>query len=354
MDVSTEEVLNCAIPKWYDNLKAVTIPSVFIPLPEDFVEYLRSDGIILPRGCDLPQMCVHGDSDDESGEVDGDQQDDWSEGEGEVPEFTDLLSEIERGIAILGGAVVPKLNWSAPKDATWIISSNTLRCTCASEVLLLLKSSDFVAHDLSRVFKYCTSEVTPAFQYMLCLRQWRDIHPSGEFRCFVRHGRIVGISQRHYTQHFDFVVSHKDQLSEDMMEFFTRYLKGRFCNTNYVVDVFRTDEGAVRLMDFNPFCPMTDPLLFTWEELARLDTELPVVRVVESPGVMRPSDLYQCRLPKVVLQTPLNTKQWRLFLQSRNHINRKSNIFVIVIRVNSLGVPLVKINLPSLTHVIVT
>lgn len=53
-------------------------------------------------------------------------------------------------------------------------------------------------------------------------------------------------------------------------------------------------------------------------------------------------------------RTPSNTKQWRLFLQSRNHINRKSNIFVIVIRVNSLGVPLVKINLPSLTHVIVT
>lgn len=300
MDVSAEEVLNCAIPKWYDSLKAITIPSTFVPLPEDFVEYLKSDGIILPRGCTLPQICIHGNSEDESenGRGDWEEEDGGGEEEGKVPEFADLLSQIEEGIATLGGAVVPKLNWSAPKDATWMISSNTLKCTCASEVLLLLKSSDFVAHDLSRVFEYCTSEVTPAFQYMLCLRQWRNIDPSGEFRCFVHRDEIIGISQRHYTQHFDFVVSRKDQLRDEIMDFFSRSLKGRFFNTSYVVDVFKTDEDDVRLMDFNPFCPMTDPLLFSWEELVTLDTHPPLMKVVESPGVVQPSDLYQCRLPK--------------------------------------------------------
>ena len=89
-------------------------------------------------------------------------------------------------------------------------------------------------------------------------------------------------------------------------------------------------QGALQLMDFNPFCPMTDPLLFTWEELivlgeqlptftpisscppppphthththphiSSLDTQTPLIRVVESAGVVQPTDLYHCRLPKV-------------------------------------------------------
>lgn len=37
------------------------------------------------------------------------------------------------------------------QDATWVAMGNTLKCTCPSDVILLLKSSDFVMHDLSRV-----------------------------------------------------------------------------------------------------------------------------------------------------------------------------------------------------------
>ena len=33
----------------------------------------------------------------------------------------------------LGGAVVPKLNWSAPKDAIWLSPDKQLKCTCAEE-----------------------------------------------------------------------------------------------------------------------------------------------------------------------------------------------------------------------------
>lgn len=65
------QVLNCAIPVWYDQFKNITfkrceishsndyflntcptilLHSVFIPLSSDFVSYLRSDGVILPHG----------------------------------------------------------------------------------------------------------------------------------------------------------------------------------------------------------------------------------------------------------------------------------------------------------------
>ena len=67
------------------------------------------------------------------------------------PSFPDLVEKVTQSIHRLGGAVLPKLNWSAPRDAMWIAPGNSLRCVCPGEVILLLKSSNFVAHDLSRV-----------------------------------------------------------------------------------------------------------------------------------------------------------------------------------------------------------
>lgn len=45
-----------------------------------------------------------------------------------------VLASIEKAIDTLGGAVSPKLNWSCPKDAVWVATGNTHRCTNADEV----------------------------------------------------------------------------------------------------------------------------------------------------------------------------------------------------------------------------
>ena len=109
-------------------------------------------------------------------------QEDWGdEGGGDcesdedsepVPSFPELTQQISSAIESLGGSVLPKLNWSSPRvrcvcvrerdregpyiphhlqDATWISPGNSLRCTCPAEIFLLLKSSDFIAHDLTRM-----------------------------------------------------------------------------------------------------------------------------------------------------------------------------------------------------------
>lgn len=49
-------------------------------------------------------------------------------------EFTTLLHTIENAICNLGGKVVPKLNWSAPIDATWILTQQALWCCNGDEV----------------------------------------------------------------------------------------------------------------------------------------------------------------------------------------------------------------------------
>jgi len=57
-------------------------------------------------------------------------------------------------------------------------------------------------------------------------------------------------------------------------------------------------QGTYLLLDFNPFLPSTDPLLFEWAELQKWEgpTQL---RLVEE-GCVQPSPLQSYRLPKVV------------------------------------------------------
>ena len=54
------------------------------------------------------------------------------------------------------------------------------------------------------------------------------------------------------------------------------------------------------LIDLNPFSHPTDPLLFTWEELGVWEGPATIL-LVES-GLVQPSALHSCRVPKVCPQ----------------------------------------------------
>lgn len=59
---------------------------------------------------------------------------------------------------------------------------------------LLLKSSDFVAHDTdpSRVYEHVEDEDQGDWKLELVLKKWYDMNPSREFRCFVRDNVLLG------------------------------------------------------------------------------------------------------------------------------------------------------------------
>lgn len=240
-ECSRQEVLSCALPVWYEQFKAITIKSMFITLPQEFVEYLNSNGLVLPEGCCLPSHIRNDVKSDES-ISDDDDKIEWSDSDSnpatdsKAPSFPELIRQISDGIGALGGAVVPKLNWSSPRDATWIAPSNTLQCTTAAEVVLLLKSSDFVAHDLSTVFEYSSDRNGTAKSYIaytLCLRKWMPIDPSSEFRCFVYENQLIGISQRDYTAFYHHLPPHKEAIRREILDFFQLKITGRFPNTNW-------------------------------------------------------------------------------------------------------------------------
>ncbi|KAI3940074.1 hypothetical protein MKW92_011011 [Papaver armeniacum] len=277
--MKVEEVKRCQIQEWYPKFKSVSIKTQLHELPESFVEYLLDDSgpFLLPEsvtGEDALPRRIHNPEEENDFQVPED-SDDESEQPSPPPCFPELELAVKQSIETLNGAVFPKLNWSAPKDAAWISTTGNLKCTCFTEIALLLKSSESLTHDLCHAFGSCddTTSSRPSTFY-LALRKWYPtFHPEMEFRCFVSRGVLVGISQREVTSFYPVLVEKKEDLKNSIQEFFTENVQQVFESENYTFDVYVTSKGKIKIIDFNPWAPFTLPLLFDWEELEMSSVE---------------------------------------------------------------------------------
>ncbi|XP_033647869.1 cell division cycle protein 123 homolog [Asterias rubens] len=291
-----QQVLNCSFSAWYPIFKHITIDSHILPLSKEFLAYLDADGIYLPKSpTDAPSDII-----DDTEEID----------HNKTPSFPDLEASIKESIQSLGGRVFPKLNWSSPRDASWMARGNTLRCSRVNDVLLLLKSSDFVSHDLSLPFEHCTDcedGQKNNVKYELILRRWTDISEATEFRVFVKNDNIIGISQRDHTNFFPDLIPLADDINLEIEDFHDRHIAGNFPDHDYVYDIYRQDKRKFLLIDFNPFGEVTDPLLFNWTDLNQLDVTSPesqsweTFRIVRSFEGIQPSQYLSYRIPMDIL-----------------------------------------------------
>ena len=238
-----------------------------------------------------------------------------SESDSEAPDpsekWLDLHNQVKNTIASLGGSVYPKLNWSAPKDATWMSATNTMECRTANDIYLLLKSSDFVTHDLEHAFDGCADdfsesesedndgeedamEVTPeekarlyppsapltnSIPYHLTLRATiPSLLPSMEFRAFVRQRALLCICQRDQN-YYAYLAQLAPLLRSLIQDFFDANLKHTFPDENFVFDVYiprpegigNGKRGKVWLIDINPWAERTGTGIFEWLEILRMD-----------------------------------------------------------------------------------
>jgi len=282
--VTKQQIIDCSYDSWYARYRTSTLRSRIIPLTPAFLEYLREDGLWLP--------------DDEPYE-----ETPWSEQNSNKPEdpewesetkpndasrFQEVHEKINDTIKELGGSVVPKLNWSTPKDALHMaLSKNSMGCESANDVYLILKSSIFVTHDLEHAFDDCVDDplhplTIDDIKYVLVLRPFFKINTAFEFRCFVKNRTIVGISQRDI-RHFDYSSDLLDELQGHIQDFFDEKLKAAFPHPNFVFDVYLPEpHDRVRLIDINPWAPRTDPLLFSWLELLTLKLPAPLLGIPDS------------------------------------------------------------------------
>ncbi|KAK1661327.1 hypothetical protein QYE76_049486 [Lolium multiflorum] len=360
-----EELLRCQIQEWYPPFRCHTVPTVIIPLPAAFLRYLAGktaypdasasdeDGplpFLLPTitsgRTPFPPVRAHLPDpvsllDHDASELIFDSCSDDDDEESLLrPAFPELEAAVDAAIAELGGAALPKLNWSAPKDAVFMAADGTMRCTCFAEVAMLLRASDCIAHDLVSARASCQDFVRPdgvrrnarqgtgalpngvessngsgplndpahheagsdepeeddswledGFQYYLALRKWYPgLRPESEFRCFVRGRKLVGVSQRDPSAYYPSLPGWRAEVQPKIEDFFEDVVEPQFASENYTFDVSVRADGRVKLIDFNPWGGYTLPLMFEWEELEeeqRGEEELEF-RVVMQQGAVRP------------------------------------------------------------------
>ncbi|KAL2156501.1 hypothetical protein VTH82DRAFT_1246 [Thermothelomyces myriococcoides] len=345
--VTRQHILHCSYDYWFPKYRTSCIRSRIIPLTPEFISWLHEDGIVLANEGNTNTDNDTAHSDDQDGD-----DDDWepsfntsdypppprddndvSDSDSDDGEpapvrqppdvrFPALHAEITSAIASLGGAVAPKLNWSSPKDATWISRHpNTMKCTSANDIYILLKSSSFVSHDLDHAFDdtvpaptsnnnnktndngddrnnnnnsssssttttTTTTTTNPDFKHVLVLRAFFNPLPSLEFRCFVKERALIAITQRDLN-YYDFLASLRPQIVQRTRELFQK-LRFTFPDGNFVFDVYIPEAdyrereetaaagsgqeekkvlGRARLIDINPWAPRTDTILFDWSEL---------------------------------------------------------------------------------------
>lgn len=181
-----EELLRCQIHEWYPTFRRYSIPTVILPLPAAFLRYLAGqpaypgpDGdadeeplpFLLPAITSgrQPFAPIHTHHPDPVSLLNsefffGSSVDDIHDPDADHPlrpAFPELEAAIDAAIAELGGTAIPKLNWSAPKDATFMSADGRTRCSCFAEVAMLLRASDCVAHDLASARQSCEDFVRP-------------------------------------------------------------------------------------------------------------------------------------------------------------------------------------------------
>jgi len=144
-----------------------------------------------------------------------------------------------------------RLNSRSPKDATWPFK---LPVTCSGrEVLSVMGASERVLDDLVHL-NYLPEQ--PAF---ICLREFdHRIRPSDEYRCFVRDGDLVAVTHYDYTNPIGAPLDGGQAIRARIDAYFTETLKPRLHIATVVFDVALSYDGAVILIELNPY-GMSDP-----------------------------------------------------------------------------------------------
>ena len=270
--------------------RSLTPKARLIPLSASFLSYLRADGIILHPQKTLSKIYKNTDGGGKEEEGEEDEEEDEAIDPSEA--WLDIHEKIRTTISELGGSVMPKLNWSAPKDATWISATNSMACSTPNDIYLLLKSSDFITHDLEHVFDDCEDESEDESEsanddeessvdeplskvpFHLALRKTIPaFNPALEVRCFVRSRHLLCMCQRDLN-HFDFLPRLIPKLRSLIQDFFDKNLKRSFPDDNFVFDGYiPPPHDRVWLVDVNPWAQRTDPLLFSWMEILNMRGE---------------------------------------------------------------------------------
>ncbi|ODN74098.1 hypothetical protein L202_07558 [Cryptococcus amylolentus CBS 6039] len=316
---------------WHDTFADITFPAQIIDLAElgeqeEFLRWLEADSIFYPEGSEGTEetATIYQEPSSRS-RSSSNASNSSSSSIPPVYRLPKLNAAIREAIKSFGGAAFPKLNWTSPKDAAFILpqaSYGPLYCTTPSDIYLLLKSSDFVTHDIDPITAHSGLDandlalgIKPKIE--LVLKKFESLNPSREVRAFVRENVLVGVSQRdmNFYDHLQ-PQEIRDKVVNTVREFWLDEIRDNYeGGANYTFDLYLTPnyEDAT-IIDFQPYRQSTDALLFTYEQLHAIaqaalspssssspgspqtTPTLPILRIIESqahPSVTRNAPTYQ-------------------------------------------------------------
>ncbi len=276
------DIIHCQFHNWYPLFPKNVPKAIQIPLSIEFVEFLIKDGISIPdiylennyKNAEIIDL-------DDILEEDNDNDDKDLDHE---TFFPNIIQKIEHAIYNLGGKIFCKLNWSSPNDATWITTTKSLQCISVGEILLLLKSSSKVAHDI--INPYYDDQLIEHdkknndvkqqnkdndLQYYLVLQKWCNYHNNSKFRCFVINNELVGISQYEFS-YFEHLKSQKQHIKDLIINFFNINIKkSKFILNTYIFDLYKDKNDKIWIINIKPLKKkFSDFKLFSnYEELLK-------------------------------------------------------------------------------------
>lgn len=93
------DVLACSFSEWYPKLETITFPSKIIPLPNEFIEYLLADNLVLRNDGNFLKHSKETDHSSIDSE-DEDDEDQWAKAESETPSLEVLIIHLRNEVKI--------------------------------------------------------------------------------------------------------------------------------------------------------------------------------------------------------------------------------------------------------------
>lgn len=175
------------------------------------------------------------------------------------------------------GAFV-RLGSRSPKDSI-TAHKEGMRCQDGRKAIRLLLGSERVAEDLALASAY---NYTPS----IAVREWVNIAPWQEFRAFFKGRRLAGISQYFYRHGYpelqdETMLDNIRQSIEEAGEELTPFFPAEDMVADFIYcfhDYGSKRIHQVRLLEINPYGPLTDPCLFDWSKDDFCALEFRIVR----------------------------------------------------------------------------
>jgi hypothetical protein len=183
-----------------------------------------------------------------------------------------LIDALDKQVKIFPQGVFVRLGSRSPKDALYWGVCDTKgapengRLVTGEQVFGILTACS------ERIYDDLQMQIAMEYPPSIWLRQGLELPEWSEFRCFMQDRKLIGISQYYYRTPYKEIAEDAGGIKWAIECFFNSLFQSRCHLDSMVFDVFVKRRGTqsclyeVKLLEINPFFPLTDPCLFDWNK----------------------------------------------------------------------------------------